>query len=253
MIKFFRKIRQRLLTENKFNKYLLYAIGEVILVVIGIMIALQVNNWNQDRISNSFENSYLLRLKSEITSDTTLFKSQIVINQEKNNKIQRFTNLLNSENSISLELVDATEKYFENAWYIPLFNPTMATFEDLSSSGKLEVISNVSLRIKIIDLYTAYILWKEGLASNNNWGLDMDVHLNKSTDGMKWDKRTVSLFTTHELEEEARILRLNKDYYIRNAAVHYWINDYFIEVLESIIQQEIEVLNEIEKELQIYN
>ena len=47
MIKFFRKIRQRLLTENKFSKYLLYAIGEIILVVIGILIALQVNNYNE--------------------------------------------------------------------------------------------------------------------------------------------------------------------------------------------------------------
>ena len=49
MIKFFRKIRQRLLSENKYSKYLLYAIGEIVLVVIGIMIALQVNNWNQSR------------------------------------------------------------------------------------------------------------------------------------------------------------------------------------------------------------
>ena len=49
MIKFFRKIRQRLLTENKFSKYLIYAIGEIILVVIGILIALQINNWNEDR------------------------------------------------------------------------------------------------------------------------------------------------------------------------------------------------------------
>jgi hypothetical protein len=47
MIKFFRKIRQRLLTENKFSKYLIYAIGEIILVVIGILIALQVNNLNE--------------------------------------------------------------------------------------------------------------------------------------------------------------------------------------------------------------
>lgn len=52
MIKFFRKIRQRLLTENKFSKYLIYAIGEIILVVIGILIALQVNNWNEGRIKD---------------------------------------------------------------------------------------------------------------------------------------------------------------------------------------------------------
>ena len=49
MLRFFRKIRQKLLTDNKFSKYLLYAIGEILLVVIGILIALQVDNWNQKR------------------------------------------------------------------------------------------------------------------------------------------------------------------------------------------------------------
>jgi hypothetical protein len=49
MIKFFKKIRQKLVSENKFSKYLLYAIGEIILVVIGIVLALQLNNWNEQR------------------------------------------------------------------------------------------------------------------------------------------------------------------------------------------------------------
>jgi hypothetical protein len=48
MIKFFRKIRQKLLTENKFSKYLIYAIGEILLAVIGILIALRINNWNKE-------------------------------------------------------------------------------------------------------------------------------------------------------------------------------------------------------------
>ena len=52
MIKFFRRIRQQLLTENKLAKYLLYAIGEIILVVIGILIALQINNWNTSKIES---------------------------------------------------------------------------------------------------------------------------------------------------------------------------------------------------------
>jgi hypothetical protein len=47
MIKFFRKIRQNLLTENKFSKYILYAIGEILLVVVGILIALNINNNNE--------------------------------------------------------------------------------------------------------------------------------------------------------------------------------------------------------------
>jgi len=52
MIKFFRKIRQQLLTENKFSKYLLYAIGEIVLVVIGILIALQIDNANEIKKQN---------------------------------------------------------------------------------------------------------------------------------------------------------------------------------------------------------
>jgi hypothetical protein len=51
MIKFFRSIRSKRLSENKFGKYLAYSFGEVILVVVGILIALQINNWNENRIN----------------------------------------------------------------------------------------------------------------------------------------------------------------------------------------------------------
>ena len=69
MIKFFRKIRQRLLTENKFNKYLLYAIGEIVLVVIGIMIALQVNNCNQSRKQLNNEIQMYSELYDDLNSE----------------------------------------------------------------------------------------------------------------------------------------------------------------------------------------
>lgn len=58
MIKFFRRIRQRLLTENKFSKYLFYAVGEIVLVVIGILVALQLNNWNEERAQREIEIYY---------------------------------------------------------------------------------------------------------------------------------------------------------------------------------------------------
>lgn len=66
MIKFFRKIRQKLLTENKFSKYLLYAIGEIILVVIGILIALQINNSNELNKQRAKEVQFLKNLKSDL-------------------------------------------------------------------------------------------------------------------------------------------------------------------------------------------
>ncbi|MFT5941322.1 hypothetical protein [Sediminicola arcticus] len=63
MIKLFRRIRQNLLTENKFNKYLLYAIGEIVLVVIGILIALQINNLNEESKINTSVAKHLIILK----------------------------------------------------------------------------------------------------------------------------------------------------------------------------------------------
>ena len=66
MIKFFRKIRQKTLIENKFSKYLLYAIGEIILVVIGILIALQINNSNETRKARAVEINYLENLKADL-------------------------------------------------------------------------------------------------------------------------------------------------------------------------------------------
>lgn len=69
MIKFFTRIRQQLLSENKFNKYLLYAIGEIILVVIGILIALQINNWNEKRQNKHKVDNLLIKVQKDIESD----------------------------------------------------------------------------------------------------------------------------------------------------------------------------------------
>ena len=62
MIKFFRHIRRRLLSESKFNNYLLYGLGEIILVVIGILIALQINNWNERKKEKTKEAELLTQV-----------------------------------------------------------------------------------------------------------------------------------------------------------------------------------------------
>ncbi|WP_319480943.1 DUF6090 family protein [uncultured Draconibacterium sp.] len=69
MIRFFRKIRLKLLSENKIRQYLKYAIGEIVLVVIGILIAVQINNWNQSRKDDQILNEYLIKIKSHTLED----------------------------------------------------------------------------------------------------------------------------------------------------------------------------------------
>lgn len=70
MIKFFRHIRQRLLSENKFSKYLLYAVGEIVLVVIGILIALSINNWNEGRKEIKKSKALLEEFRRDLARDT---------------------------------------------------------------------------------------------------------------------------------------------------------------------------------------
>ena len=77
MLRLFRQIRQRLFTENKFRKYLLYAVGEIILVVIGILIALQVNNWNKYGQERRSELNFLLRIREDLNVDNAHFKTRI--------------------------------------------------------------------------------------------------------------------------------------------------------------------------------
>ena len=94
MIKFFRKIRQNLLSENKFSKFLLYAIGEIFLVVIGIFIALQINNGNESRKNRKLISVYKKNLIENLVRDSivtddriTRIKSHIIENEAFENRV----------------------------------------------------------------------------------------------------------------------------------------------------------------------
>jgi Family of unknown function (DUF6090) len=89
MIKFFRKIRQQLLSDNKFSKYLLYAVGEIVLVVFGILIALSINNWNEEKKRMSLKASYIESLRNDLQTDIVFLEEGIALaeNDAKRNKI----------------------------------------------------------------------------------------------------------------------------------------------------------------------
>ena len=91
MIKLFRRIRQKLFTENKYSIYLLYALGEIILVVLGILIALQINNWNTNKKNQLKELGYITNIIEDIESD--IAKSNIALDQL-NNAIEGLDSLL---------------------------------------------------------------------------------------------------------------------------------------------------------------
>ena len=148
MIKFFRRIRQKLLSENKFSKYLLYAFGEIVLVVIGILIALQINTWNSLQIESKKEKEYLNSIIEDIKIQSILVKGQIKHEVKMRQKCEMALEHLNTFNvntdSLNLYLADITRKSFV------VNDPT---FQDLKSSGNLLIIKNHTLRKKIISFY----------------------------------------------------------------------------------------------------
>ena len=101
MIKFFRKIRYNLMSENKTGKYLKYALGEILLVMIGILLALQVNNWSDTQKSIAYERKMLMEVIEDLTMDSTLVQGQLrrIKNfQESISQVLINPNLIKNEN-----------------------------------------------------------------------------------------------------------------------------------------------------------
>lgn len=100
MQKLLRIIRRKLIDEGNFKRYLLYAAGEILLLVIGILLALQINNWNEHRKKMNSEDQYLHRLLAEIRLDSLSLSTEIEVITNRNKEIQNFTKLLNDFSTI---------------------------------------------------------------------------------------------------------------------------------------------------------
>ncbi|MGZ0015050.1 DUF6090 family protein [Yeosuana sp. AK3] len=151
MIKFFRKIRRKMLTENKFGKYLTYAIGEIILVVIGIMIALSINNWNEQNKNAHKEQIHLKGILSDLQEQVSNLRISI---QGSSTSINVITDLLteHSEN----DGFKQSDSLFYKINQLPKTSraTTIKTsFTELLQSGEINLIKNDGIRNSMILFY----------------------------------------------------------------------------------------------------
>ena len=147
MIKFFRRIRQNLLEEKKFSRYLVYAIGEIVLVVIGILIALAINNSNQNRIIREKEQTYLLGLRDEF--ETSRLKLQELMNVNRRS-YEGAKMIVNFSPATGLP----SEEQFSEILYQTFssdisFNPNNSLLLEMMNSGSLKDLSNPQLRARL--------------------------------------------------------------------------------------------------------
>ena len=150
MIQFFRKIRRGLLSENKFKEYLLYAIGEILLIMIGILLALQVNNWNEGRKNILAEKSYLLGIKQDLKADSIFIEHLFPEYQSKNRDYHRLDSLIRYKADASQTDYTSLNGLLRNP---RTFFPKVGTYNSMISQGRTNVIRNQQLLNFIQEVY----------------------------------------------------------------------------------------------------
>ena len=154
MIKFFRIIRQNSLMENKTGKYFKYAIGEIVLVVIGILIALSINNWNENQKNTQWEQRFLKDLRNELQSDLSQLNNSYGIQAKKGETLKYLMQLIQKGNSDKKSEIDSV--FVSTQFVNPTFFPTTGVYDSGIASGKIENIKNDSLKYMITNLYNHY-------------------------------------------------------------------------------------------------
>jgi hypothetical protein len=232
MIKFFRHIRKSLLMENKKSKYLKYAIGEIILVVIGILIALQINNWNEDYKNSKKERGYLINLQQDILADSLrLSELKNDLDKAVKSKMQ-FEGIIQEKNSTKDSLI----VHFNNqADIITDFVPNSTTLDELKYSNGLNLISNAQLRRQIVTLYNSYD--------------DLIIKLKLGTEKAQiiWSYTSKYVNNVNAITNDEIYMLLKDKFFKNQILLNYLVTQY--NSTEKVYQNCVETLNLIKKEL----
>jgi hypothetical protein len=173
MPRFFNRIRQHLAKENRFLQYSRYAIGEILLVVIGILIAIQVDNWNQDRQTSNTEIEYLKRLHSDLANDTAYYNRRIkyadkVIADHKNALLISYTEISSSR--------DFFESFNKLDWSSEALSIRDNTFSEMNNAGQINIIKNDKLKTELLEFYRQVDVAEKHFEEFNNTTIQFMSH-----------------------------------------------------------------------------
>lgn len=250
MINFFRFIRRKLLSEDKFSRYLLYAIGEIVLVVIGILIALQINNYNEGekRVEKEIE---VLKLFREALK-TDLKKFRIISENYARSKasiariLDHLENDLPYQDSLAADFFNSTYVYEQTSF-------TNGPFETLKSAG-IELVTNTPLQKKILEVYDDWDPWLETTEKTYvTMVLDAGLNLYQTRFDQFWhgtEKDSVLTGAMHPVDYEGLKNDTKYIYFLKTQVnMMYWRVEYPMRdatlhgsILKDMIEKELEAL-----------
>ena len=173
MLRFFSKMRFKLAAENRVMKYLRYAVGEILLVVIGILIALQVNNWNEHQKQKKQETIYLQNLSADLQKQLQLLDQyinleniiiqnckDIVAHYEQNNGFNKMDSIFPKINDLSVRIT---------------FTNTNTTLLEMINSGDINIIDNKTLKKELMEFNQSMLRFSSNTVNNNTNLVDQIV------------------------------------------------------------------------------
>ena len=153
MINFFRKKRKILANDNKVIKYTRYAIGEIILVVIGILIALQINNWNENRKNKIIENTYIENIKTDLIINLVSLEKFIAKREETVKSVGFILEFFNEQRPLD---INEFNFYCLTVMDWNPFEQHDNTYQELLNSGKLSILTNKTIKDSLQNMQTSF-------------------------------------------------------------------------------------------------
>lgn len=214
MISALRKIRNKMLNQNRVQRYLTYAIGEIVLVVIGILIALQINTWNKAQQNHVIGISLLESLKVDLQIQKELIEEQLVYEDSilwQVDSTRQFTNPDFDLASIPRRINDLSSRH--------TFKANKATYNNMIANGGIALIGNAELETNIIRYYQR-LDYVESVCNNNNlYMVDSNFGNFAANNALGFEVDASSqLVTDIQFTNEQRYLLLSQLLYRENAA-----------------------------------
>jgi len=238
-----RRIKAHVEKENWFAVGIDFAI-----VVLGVFIGIQVANWNAVRAERVSEAQYLDRLADEIELTIAQIEEEQIFSKQAIEIIEVFTSQLYQTAVSDEDLLSATQDYFSQGAFFTNLRPYRTTFDDLISTGNLDIIEDEAIRASLIRLYADYDDAQNTIASNIVWIQQGEDRIYYTFDAFRFDGRTEVLFEDTPLESLAEDIRQNRDVLRRYAAFHYWLKARSVELYEDVEPQAQAVLDLIKAE-----
>jgi hypothetical protein len=230
MIKFFRKIRQNLLSQGKTGKYLKYAFGEILLVVIGILIALQVSNWNKKRIDSDSEKEALFDLNTEIKSNIKAL--EIIIAEHEKSLVagKEIKSMITDTNKLNSISNDSLQSILIVMNYNYTYDPKLGILNSVINSGRINLIQNKEIRYM--------------LSSINEFIIDADEDT-KVIEKLRGEYYWPMIASKKEIIDYNKLSRDNKKSF-RNPEFIFWV-DFITTVRQSGLEEENDLLEFLKK------